>query len=292
MADRQLAAGNRQARRVKGGPVRRLTLLVLVVTGAALLAQCGTSPTTTPTQFSSAAPSGDLPADDQGPNGWQQVFVDQFDVSGRGTSNGGLPGGRWAGYPAGTVITNSTNGVYDASKTATVGDGKLSIWMWSDEQTAYGAAFTPIVDPQTYGRYDVRYRYATTDITGYRSAWLLWPDSQNWGDGEIDFAEYQRETPSPVSAAMHRACGTTPCPYDYADRSVDPLGWHTATAIWSPGEVRTFIDGHPLTVSKDEVPDKPMHLILQAEASSTGVRATPGDTVGIEVDWVSIYRRR
>ena len=95
-----------------------------------------------------------------------------------------------------------------------------------------------------------------------------------------------------MSAALHEACPKTPCPRKVKARDVDPLAWHTGTAIWSPGEVRTYVDGHLLSTSTVGVPDEPMHLMLQAEASSSWVHAKPGSSVGVEVDWVSVYQRR
>ena len=39
----------------------------------------------------------------------------------------------------------------------------------------------------TCGRFSVRYR--SENIDGYKTAHLLWPESSNWNDGEIDFVE-------------------------------------------------------------------------------------------------------
>ena len=53
------------------------------------------------------------------------------------------------------------------------------------------AAVVPLVNGQwggqLYGRYEVRFR--SDEIPGYKLAFLLWPDTNNWAEGEIDFPE-------------------------------------------------------------------------------------------------------
>ena len=104
-----------------------------------------------------------------------------------------------------------------------VEDGKMIFTASADAGTAYGAVMAPTIDAaQTYGRYDVRYRYLQTSITGFKSVWLLWPDSNDWGEGEIDFGEYREETSGMVSAAVHQACGVVPCTFSSDEVAVDP----------------------------------------------------------------------
>jgi hypothetical protein len=238
------------------------------------------------------APVGDLAADAQGPAGWTQVFVDDFSVSGPADAAGNLPGGRWWGYPAGTPITNSSNGLYDAGRVVRVQDGRMVFTGSATGANAYGAVMAPHIPSQTYGRYDVRYRYRDVEVAGFKSVWMLWPDSDDWGEGEIDFAEYSSETSDRVSAAVHQACGVTPCPFVTDEVEIDPLAWHTATAVWSPGQVTTYLDGRKVTSTTTGVPDTPMHLLLQFEASSKGETAQQGSSATVQVDWISVYRRR
>lgn len=239
----------------------------------------------------SRAPLGDLVADAQGPAGWTQVFVDDFFTDGTADPAGNLPSGRWWGYPAGTRVTNSSNGVYDPSRVVKVENGRMVLTGSATSSAAYGAVMAPHVAAQTYGRYDVRYRYRDREIEGFKSIWMLWPDSDDWGEGEIDFAEYSGDTSGRVSAAVHQACGVTPCEFATHDLEIDPLAWHTATAVWSPGEVTTYLDGQKLVTSTIGVPDTPMHLLLQFEASSKGSTAVAGSSATVEIDWVTVYRR-
>jgi len=55
-----------------------------------------------------------------------------------------------------------------------------------------------------YGRYVVRFR--SDAIAGYKTAWLLWPNSDNWPtDGEIDFPEGNLDTRSARSCTARAA---------------------------------------------------------------------------------------
>lgn len=42
-------------------------------------------------------------------------------------------------------------------------------------------------DGLVYGRYVIRFE--ADPVPGYKPAWLLWPDSNDWSDAEIDFPE-------------------------------------------------------------------------------------------------------
>jgi len=149
---------------------------------------------------------------------------------------------------------------------------------------------------QTYGRYDVRYRYEPgSNVPGFKSVWMLWPASDKWGQGEDDFAEYANAAGrTSVSAFLHRACGddANGCPQDSGTWTLDPTQWHTATVIWSPGQVSAYNDGHLMATSTTQVPTVPMRLLLQTEASSHGPQASPSAVMNVDVDWVTGYTRK
>lgn len=67
----------------------------------------------------------------------------------------------------------------------------LDLFLHTRGGTPIGAAPVPIVTKawqgQTYGRYSVRFR--ADALPGYKVAWLLWPASDSWSEGEIDFPE-------------------------------------------------------------------------------------------------------
>ncbi len=245
----------------------------------------------------SSMPVGDLPPDSQGPQGWHQVFADDFTTSGSASTSGALPDGKWWGYDAGTHIVNSSNGVYDSSRTVSVANGLLTFNLHSESGTAYAAVESPLLSgSQTYGRYDVRYRYQPgSNIAGFKTVWMLWPDDDHWGEGEIDFNEYANQADrTNVSGFLHHACGNDSqgCAQDSGSYSLDPTQWHVATAIWSPGKVTAYVDGHLLATSTSQVPSTPMHLLLQTEASDYGPEAVPGAAMKVDVDWATLYTRK
>ncbi|SDJ47413.1 hypothetical protein SAMN05444157_3535 [Frankineae bacterium MT45] len=242
-------------------------------------------------------PKGNLPADAQGPNGWTQTFAEDFN-SPEGTASkvGTLPDGQWWGYPDNTKITNSTNGVYEPTKVVTVSGGLLHFDAHTVGSTAYAAGELPLPKAgQTYGRWDVRYRYLPgSNIAGFKSVWMLWPSSDIWGEGEMDFAEFDNAADrSTVGAYSHRACGQTPpaCPTDGARAKIDPQLWHTATVIWSPGRYTVYTDGHLILSAITQIATTPHHLVLQTEASDYGPTANPADSFKVDVAWVVAYSR-
>jgi hypothetical protein len=83
---------------------------------------------------------------------------------------------------------------------------------------------------QVYGRYSVRFR--VTQPTGdYKTAWLLWPDSDVWpGDGEIDYPEGNLN--EQFSAYAHYA--DPGGGQDAFENISTSSAWHTATTEWVP----------------------------------------------------------
>jgi hypothetical protein len=62
----------------------------------------------------------------------------------------------------------------------------LDHYLHASRSGARVSALTPPIPGQLYGRYSVRFR--SDSIPGYKIAWLLWPTSENWVQGEVDFA--------------------------------------------------------------------------------------------------------
>ena len=100
-------------------------------------------------------------------------------------------------------------GTYNNNQTLSVANGILDENLHTVGSTHYVSALT-VDNSQTYGRYEVRFR---SDVsTSYKVAWLLWPVSENWNEGEIDFPEAGLGTRSPGSlttspATRHRTPG-------------------------------------------------------------------------------------
>jgi hypothetical protein len=237
-----------------------------------------------------AMPAGNLP-------GWTQVFADDFTTPAPlGTFTSSVYGQRW--FPYGPYKDTSGRGTYDASKTVSVANGVLDINVHTENGTHYVAALVPHQPQawgQTYGRYSFRFRADT--LPGYKMVAILWPDSDNWGEGEIDFPEVTHlVTNEKMYANVYQKGNTVTYQPGPASRltSAAPAnasGWHTATIEWLPGSVAVWLDDAPLGTFTQGIPDTSFHLVFQIETNL--VDAPPADSVAghIQLDWVTFYQR-
>ena len=72
--------------------------------------------------------------------------------------------------------------------------------------------------------------------------------------------------------------------------------WHTIGVNWRPGRLVYMLDGHAWArISGAEVPDVPMHLGIQTHVGTNGNTGSIPDSttpakVGLQIDWVKVYR--
>jgi hypothetical protein len=236
--------------------------------------------TTSPSGLS--VPLGDLP-------GWRQAYAEDFDVpAATGSFPGAAYGEHWDAYQDGWKDT-SKNGTYLPSKVLSVHDGVLDYSIRTEDGLHLVSA--PVLKDtwgQTYGRYSVRFR--ADSLPGYKTAWLLWPDSERWpDDGEIDFPEGDLAPGGTIGAFAHHACAAGG--QDAFASSTTFTSWHTATTEWLPGRVTFLLDGAVLGVSTHAVPATAMHWVLQTETALSG--GAPSDAVSghVLVDWVALWTR-
>lgn len=221
-------------------------------------------------------PVGDLP-------GWHQVFGEDFT---KPLAKGSFPGAyaaKWTSYHG--FRDTSGNGMYNQG-IISAHNGEMDLNMRMINGVPQGAAPSPIVTGpwkgQIYGRYTVRYR--SDWLPGYGAGWLLWPDSNNWNDGEIDFPE------GGLAGTMmaHNHCVGNPANNCLVvDSGVTFINWHTATIEWSPAGVFFILDGKVIGSDTRNIPRKPMHLVLQTGTSGKLPSASANGHVLI--DWVSVY---
>ncbi len=241
-----------------------------------------------------AMPVGDLP-------GWKQVFTEDF-TSGN-VPVGGFPGpaytAKWSeNYSDGTPDTAGQliggKSAYFPSKVLSVKDGVLDRYLHSENGIPMGAAPSPRFgnaaqspyNSQLYGRYSVRFR--SDALKGFKTAWLLWPDSGVWPrDGEIDYPE--QDLTLPFYGAVHWSLSGKDT-FETFQSGASFTSWHTATTEWSPGRVEFFVDGRSIGVSTTSVPRTPMHFILQTESCLTGC-PLPLASGHLDVDWVAIWSK-
>jgi hypothetical protein len=307
--DRRVRAGRTYRYRVRalgrGGTRSRASRAVRVtVPGAAAPPPSASPPAVAPivSPTGSIAPTADLP-------GWQHVFADDF-ATPTPTFPGPAYAPTWWAYPSGSTDTSGSagrptaeQGHYDCARTCSVGGGVLTLNLHSEAGTPYVAAPVPRLpgsaggvgstpSGQLYGRYSVLFR-AMASGPGYKTAWLLWPDSGTWpGDGEIDYPEGSLD--GGFAGFVHHQGATSGSDQARfpASGSAGGFGaWHEATIEWSPGRVEFFLDGASIGAESARVPMTPMHWVLQSETEVTATPTPDTSVANIEIDWVSIWRR-
>jgi len=139
---------------------------------------------------------------------------------------------------------------------------------------------------QLYGMYSVRMK--SDPVPGYKTAFLLWPDSENWPqDGEIDFPEGSLD--STVGAYMHHQGATSGSQQDGYSSSTTYTSWHTYTIEWTPSSLKFLIDGQVIGDSTANIPDTPMHWVLQTESEIGGSKPAASASGNLQIAWVSVW---
>jgi len=258
-----------------------------------------------------------MPADD-GP-GWKRVWQNDFVIPAAKGDFPGIYGPELTGYPDGYKDTETqkkpTNyGWYYPSKVisahnnSTDAIGVMDIHVHTENVMVNGVS-TPIhmtAAPQPdpaglsllYARFSVRMRRPVS-LPGYKNAFLLWPDSNKWGEGEIDFPENNVEI-------NHHQLNTTDFPGDpnqkpyivnlgamLADWHVYTIEWYTSPLPEIPNVVRYLVDGNIVLVATRDIPYTPHHWSWQIETNiydGTTAVTPPADSVEghYEIDWATI----
>jgi len=133
-------------------------------------------------------------------------------------------------------------------------------------------------------------------MPGYKIAFLLWPVSDKWNSGEIDWPEGSLDGPLYGGSAIKGSLAGGEMTFDPRKKSYSPDGpgdWHIATTEWTPGKVAWFWDGQLIGQTTDPagVPNTPMRWTLQAETSdrATGTFPAPETAGHLQIDWAVQY---
>lgn len=221
-------------------------------------------------------------------SGWTQIFADDFNYS---VPLGKFPeeAPKWSAYPNGWEDTDK-HGIYNATKTCSVHDGMLDIFPHTEGGIHYCAVPYPLLgshgneeNGQLHGRYAVSYK--ADSLPGYKTAWLLWPDSEEWPlDGEIDFPEGGLN--ANAAAFMHHQGASSGAEADEYKTGAFYANWHEAVIEWTASACRFLFDGKLVGASTALIPNTSMHFVLQTETNGEPTNATEGH---VYVDWVSIW---
>lgn len=134
----------------------------------------------------------------------------------------------------------------------------------------------------------IEQRARFTYTNGFKSANLLWPQSNNGlRDGEIDYVEF--EARNTVEAFIHHQGATSGGDQKWFSLGVNPYEWHTYRLVWTMGQrVQIYVDGVLKADYATRIPATPMHAVLQNETWLSSL-AVPSNATGlVEYDWVRV----
>lgn len=248
------------------------------------------------TTFTTSASSNDTPIPAP-PSGWTRVGSEGFTTDGSG-----LPAS-FTQYPSNWLDTAPAGG------SATGGGGHYGceggigrLGGVLNFKLVGGKVCTPVFKDQggsgvnqfgipfgmAEGRYSVRFRVRSGASDQHKIAWLLWPDTDNFSDGEIDYPETDH-FPDVIRAHTHRIGSSTVDSYSSGVTVGADDTWHVATIERKSGSVRYLMDGNVVGTSTSGLPTAAMHWVLQSETIVES-SATPPDSevTSIDVDWVSV----
>lgn len=130
--------------------------------------------------------------------------------------------------------------------------------------------------------------YPNGGAAGYKTAFLLWPSSNTWSDGEIDFYE-GGFTAAKVEFHDHGVSPTNPASDLGTVTSVSQLVPHRIAVEWTPGRIEHFVDGVStfVTTNPAYIPTKPEVVRLQVEGGTAAV--SPLSSAHVKVGWYVQY---
>jgi hypothetical protein len=226
----------------------------------------GDTDETNTTSSGTGLPVGDLP-------GWHQTYAQDFTTA-------ATPAQFAATYPR--MFPYADNSSY-AQSNISVSAGSLNI---NERADGVGAAVVVRSSSDTgwgqiYGRYSVRFRADAANNFG--SAFLLWPDSNVWGDGETDYPE--GNFADQIHVYEHCLGANAPSNCLTVNTGASWQAWHVATTEWSPTSVKFFLDGTLIGTDTSAVSTASRHWVMQT-AGNAG-----SQTGSLQIDWVALYAR-
>ncbi|WP_159573048.1 glycoside hydrolase family 16 protein [Curtobacterium sp. 18060] len=181
----------------------------------------------------------------------------------------------WQPYPDGT------GGRYWSGSQISAHDGYMDVAL-DGEHGAAGTFGTP-EDAWSHvgGTFSIRARATGGADNGV--AVMLWPTSDDWGDGEVNFPEGNFDSTPRVF--HHSMVPGHEKRFDHYNTRVSWSSWHTYTMEWIPGRaVNYYLDGELVYTVARNVPSSPHRYMFQV--------GNWGDPGHLEIDWVRTYDPR
>lgn len=245
-----------------------------------------------------AIPTGNVTS---GGHTWRQIFAEDFtkdaplgswgsECDNNKVTYTGTTGTQWHAYPK-CYVDSRQKRPYRSDQVLSVHDGGLDFWLHTVDGKPAGAAPSPLIangsQYQTYGRYDVRIKQTTMNLSDYYLVYLLWPEQAGaFQCGESDFPETTMSA-TYVKAFSHYGCAGAKNTFQ---KSLDKTQWHTFTQEWTPSARSYYIDGVLIGSSPNQVYAKPERWQLQTETNTTcDTTSTCTQEGHVLVDWAVVY---
>jgi hypothetical protein len=183
--------------------------------------------------------------------------------------------GRAGGPPTGDVVSNGVTWTPALVEDFTVAAGPGAV------RAAY----------PSMARFAFRFR-ADPSAVGYGGVFQLWPTSNVWGEGEMDFPEGAFD--SGINLYHHEVGANPQNNYTVAQGlgSWDP--WRVAVIEWVPGvSARYYLDGNLVgeVTNPAQVATTAHNFVVQTAAHTDTADGAPDASTGhFQIDWIVIYQ--
>ena len=240
----------------------------------------------------------------------KQINNNPYQVDFSNSNCNGLPLAvqkKWFAYPDGWPDGSPFGAIYYPSRVISIADGTMNVKLHSEKVNGKWIHMISTLVPkipnqpgpeggQIYGRYAIRFKI-DPPITGYKFAWLLWPDSEIWPkDGEIDFPEADDfSLKNKIYGGVHWAENNQDKFTIYPSNTTPADGsWHTAETDWTKESIKFILDGKVIGnfTDKANIPNKPMTWRIQSQGMLwQAVEPKNTDVVNIKIDWVKVWQK-
>jgi len=256
--------------------------------------------TTPPVSTTPTAPSTGVPTDTTvTTNGhtWTLLKTEDFTKNAAVGQIGNVYGQSWLGYPSGED-TNGGTGNWLPLEVLSASNSALHWDLHTNNSGQHAVAVSVPWDyySQTYGRYSVRLKLGSNvSDSNYKIAFMLWPASDDWADGEIDWPEvvHLTDRPRPASKQLGNYDSVfSPATSTFAQSKLNDGNWHIATTEWTADAIRFYLDDVLVATVTDKayIPTKPMRLTLQAETELWEGEPSNSETGTVDVDWIAMWK--
>jgi hypothetical protein len=223
-------------------------------------------PTSTPTPTPTATPT---PEPTDGPDN-DAAFSETFDTDAPAGQFASTYSDGWQPYPDGM------SGKYYSGQVISAHDGVMDVTL-DGKRGAAGTFGTPDgAWSHVGGTFSIRAKALGGDGNG--AAVMLWPTSNVWSDGELDYPEGNFD--GAPNAFNHSMVKGQEASAQQVSTGVTWRDWHTYTTDWEPGQyVRYYVDGDLIGTVTHDVPTTAHRYMFQL-----GNYGQPGHFL---IDWVS-----